>query len=139
MGERGHDHVRSHYGLSRVAERWEELYREVLARKGLVLAPRVSGVGEAEARGRNRRCGRRRTPIDLQILLPEVETAPPDGVVQLTILVDPVRQSALLQVGAERMGGGRGDRSRACRRPELLQLAARLLQRGRDCGEASRP
>jgi glycosyltransferase involved in cell wall biosynthesis len=39
MGEAGHQHVRSHYSLGRVAERWEELYREVLARKGLVLAP----------------------------------------------------------------------------------------------------
>jgi glycosyltransferase involved in cell wall biosynthesis len=39
MGDAGHQHVRSHYGLGRVAERWEELYREVLARKGLVLAP----------------------------------------------------------------------------------------------------
>jgi len=45
MGERGHAHIRSQYGLSRVAERWEELYREVLARKGPALAPRVSGVG----------------------------------------------------------------------------------------------
>jgi glycosyltransferase involved in cell wall biosynthesis len=39
MGDAGHQHVRSHYGLGRVAERWEELYREVLARKGLALAP----------------------------------------------------------------------------------------------------
>jgi glycosyltransferase involved in cell wall biosynthesis len=39
MGDAGHHHVRSHYGLSRVAEQWEELYREVLGRKGLVLAP----------------------------------------------------------------------------------------------------
>ena len=39
MGERGHEHVRAHYGLSRVAERWERLYREALARKGLSLAP----------------------------------------------------------------------------------------------------
>ena len=38
MGERGRDHVRSQYGLHRVVERWEELYREVQARKGLTLA-----------------------------------------------------------------------------------------------------
>ncbi|MBA2458081.1 MAG: glycosyltransferase [Gemmatimonadales bacterium] len=38
MGERGREHIRAHYGLSRVAERWEGLYREVLARKGLALA-----------------------------------------------------------------------------------------------------
>jgi glycosyltransferase involved in cell wall biosynthesis len=37
MGERGRDHIRTHYSLSRVAERWESLYREVLARKGLAL------------------------------------------------------------------------------------------------------
>jgi glycosyltransferase involved in cell wall biosynthesis len=39
MGERGRKHVQTHYGLSRVVDRWEELYREVLARKGLALAP----------------------------------------------------------------------------------------------------
>jgi glycosyltransferase involved in cell wall biosynthesis len=38
MGERGRDRVRTHYGLDRVAERWEDLYREVLVRKGLALA-----------------------------------------------------------------------------------------------------
>jgi len=37
MGERGREHIRTHYGLVRVADRWEELYREVLARKGVVL------------------------------------------------------------------------------------------------------
>jgi glycosyltransferase involved in cell wall biosynthesis len=33
MGTRGYEHVRDHYGLSRVVEQWEELYREVLARR----------------------------------------------------------------------------------------------------------
>jgi glycosyltransferase involved in cell wall biosynthesis len=33
MGERGREHIRSHYGLARVADRWEEIYRAVLARK----------------------------------------------------------------------------------------------------------
>jgi glycosyltransferase involved in cell wall biosynthesis len=33
MGDRGRDHVRVHYGLSRVVERWEELYRTMLAQK----------------------------------------------------------------------------------------------------------
>ena len=41
MGERGREHIRAHYDLTRVAERWEGLYREVLARKGLVLAPEL--------------------------------------------------------------------------------------------------
>ena len=41
MGERGREHIRAHYDLARVAERWEGLYREVLARKGLVLAPEL--------------------------------------------------------------------------------------------------
>jgi glycosyltransferase involved in cell wall biosynthesis len=35
MGERGREHVRAHYGLARVVERWEGLYQDVLARKGL--------------------------------------------------------------------------------------------------------
>jgi glycosyltransferase involved in cell wall biosynthesis len=34
MGRRGREHIRDHYGLDRVVERWEELYREVLLRKG---------------------------------------------------------------------------------------------------------
>jgi glycosyltransferase involved in cell wall biosynthesis len=42
MGERGREHVRLHYGLDRVVDRWEELYREVLARKGLALTPTPS-------------------------------------------------------------------------------------------------
>jgi hypothetical protein len=41
MGDRGREHIRAHYDLTRVAERWEGLYREVLARKGLVLAPQL--------------------------------------------------------------------------------------------------
>ena len=35
MGERGREHVRANYGLNRVAERWERLYLEAMARKGL--------------------------------------------------------------------------------------------------------
>jgi glycosyltransferase involved in cell wall biosynthesis len=42
MGERGREHVRMHHGLTRVVERWEELYREVLARKGISLQPSLS-------------------------------------------------------------------------------------------------
>jgi glycosyltransferase involved in cell wall biosynthesis len=34
MGARGHDHVRQHYGLGRVVDRYEAVYREVLRRKG---------------------------------------------------------------------------------------------------------
>lgn len=32
MGERGREHVRARYGLTQVAERWEAIYHEVLAR-----------------------------------------------------------------------------------------------------------
>jgi glycosyltransferase involved in cell wall biosynthesis len=35
MGARGQDHVRQHYGLGRVVGRYEDIYREVLRRKGL--------------------------------------------------------------------------------------------------------
>jgi glycosyltransferase involved in cell wall biosynthesis len=38
MGERGREHVRTHYGLSRVVDRWEGLYDQVRARKGLAAA-----------------------------------------------------------------------------------------------------
>ena len=34
MGDRARAHVRANYGLDRVVERWEELYREALARNG---------------------------------------------------------------------------------------------------------
>ena len=42
MGERGRNHIRTHYGVREVAERWEALYREVLARKGLALTTRLT-------------------------------------------------------------------------------------------------
>jgi glycosyltransferase involved in cell wall biosynthesis len=42
MGEAGREHVRSHYGLGKMVEQWEDLYRGVLARKGLALAPALS-------------------------------------------------------------------------------------------------
>jgi glycosyltransferase involved in cell wall biosynthesis len=34
MGARGHDHVRQNYGLGRVVDRYEAIYREVLSKKG---------------------------------------------------------------------------------------------------------
>lgn len=42
MGERGREQVQTHYGLGRIVERWEDLYREVLARKRVTLAPTLS-------------------------------------------------------------------------------------------------
>lgn len=42
MGERGREHVRANYGLQRVAERWERVYWDALARKGLALEPSAS-------------------------------------------------------------------------------------------------
>jgi glycosyltransferase involved in cell wall biosynthesis len=42
MGERGRAHVETRYGLHRVAEQWEGLYRDVLVRKGLLPAPELS-------------------------------------------------------------------------------------------------
>ena len=42
LGERGREHVRLRYGLSRVADRWEELYREVQVGKGRALEPSLS-------------------------------------------------------------------------------------------------
>jgi glycosyltransferase involved in cell wall biosynthesis len=37
MGTAGREHVRLNYGLQRVAERWERVYWDALARKGLGL------------------------------------------------------------------------------------------------------
>jgi glycosyltransferase involved in cell wall biosynthesis len=42
MGARSHDHVRQHYGLGRVVDRYEAIYREVLRRKGVPEAERSS-------------------------------------------------------------------------------------------------
>ncbi len=42
MGEAGRDRVRAHYGLGRVADRWEGLYRDILSRKGLALTSSVA-------------------------------------------------------------------------------------------------
>ncbi len=38
MGAHGHDHVRQHYGLGRVVDRYEAVYRAVLRRKGAAAA-----------------------------------------------------------------------------------------------------
>ncbi len=42
MGDQGCEHVRANYGLHRVAERWERVYWDALARKGLTLEPSAS-------------------------------------------------------------------------------------------------
>ncbi|HEY8258004.1 MAG TPA: glycosyltransferase [Gemmatimonadales bacterium] len=42
MGAKGRERVRAHYGLARVADRWEGLYRDVLARKGLAVPTSVA-------------------------------------------------------------------------------------------------
>ena len=56
MGDRGHEHVRAQYGLKRVAERWEAIYREVLASKGLLVDPEsVSACFEGAAAGGQRK------------------------------------------------------------------------------------
>ena len=39
MGMRGGEHVRARYGLERVVQSWEELYREVLGQKGVAVVP----------------------------------------------------------------------------------------------------
>jgi glycosyltransferase involved in cell wall biosynthesis len=42
MGEHGRENVRAHHSLARMVDQWEDLYREVLARKGQALAPALS-------------------------------------------------------------------------------------------------
>jgi glycosyltransferase involved in cell wall biosynthesis len=42
MGERGRERVRSHFGLGQMVGRWEALYREVMARRGLIPATTLS-------------------------------------------------------------------------------------------------
>ena len=42
IGKRGREHVRANYGLHRVAERWERVYWDALARKGFTLEPSAS-------------------------------------------------------------------------------------------------
>ena len=47
LGEQGREHVQAQYGLGRVADRWEAIYREVLARNGTAtsIATSVGAVG----------------------------------------------------------------------------------------------
>jgi hypothetical protein len=42
MGEQGRENIRIHHGLGRMVDQWEDLYREVLTRKGLALAHTLS-------------------------------------------------------------------------------------------------
>jgi glycosyltransferase involved in cell wall biosynthesis len=49
MGDRGRERIRSRYSLDRVVERWEEVYRTIMARKGL--APDPAGAGQAQPGG----------------------------------------------------------------------------------------
>ena len=42
IGARGREHIRNTYGLGHIVDRWESLYREVLARRGSALAPSPS-------------------------------------------------------------------------------------------------
>jgi hypothetical protein len=42
VGGRAREHIRNTYGLSHIVDRWESLYREVLARSGSALAPSPS-------------------------------------------------------------------------------------------------
>lgn len=67
MGERGREHVRIRYGLSRMVGEWEDVYREVLERKGFALAPRAIAVNYlAEAEPTNQRSAGRTggPPVD---------------------------------------------------------------------------
>jgi glycosyltransferase involved in cell wall biosynthesis len=43
LGDRGCEHVRAHYGVDQTVERWEELYRQVLSRNGLLPSLSASG------------------------------------------------------------------------------------------------
>jgi glycosyltransferase involved in cell wall biosynthesis len=54
MGRRGLEHVQTQYGLNRVVDRWDAIYREVLARKGLSLAAPSTLVGSSEVAGGQR-------------------------------------------------------------------------------------
>ncbi len=38
MGEAGRQHILAHFGLDAVVQRWEQLYQELLARKGITIA-----------------------------------------------------------------------------------------------------
>ena len=44
MGQRGQEHIERNYGLERVAERWEEISRDVLARKGAAVGAGRPGI-----------------------------------------------------------------------------------------------
>jgi hypothetical protein len=78
MGERGHEHIRSHYSLGRVAERWEEIYREVLMRKGLPVSAGGPGIDL-----RDRRVQPTRFPLPSREPLPVDNETPVDTAVSM--------------------------------------------------------
>jgi glycosyltransferase involved in cell wall biosynthesis len=51
MGIRGQEHVRAQYGLDRMVERWEDLYSEVLKRRGVQRPATQRPAGLAEVSG----------------------------------------------------------------------------------------
>jgi len=56
MGERGREHIRRRYGLTRLVDEWEEVYQEAAARRGIALPAQPSSsptptVSLAEAGG----------------------------------------------------------------------------------------
>ena len=57
MGVRGRELVRSRYGLNRTVEQWEEVYRDVLSRKGLDARPAGSSRRIAEPLSRGVKSG----------------------------------------------------------------------------------
>jgi glycosyltransferase involved in cell wall biosynthesis len=54
MGRRGLEHVQAHYGLHRVVERWDAVYREVLARKGLAVGAPPALLSSSDVTGGQR-------------------------------------------------------------------------------------
>jgi glycosyltransferase involved in cell wall biosynthesis len=49
LGERGREHIRNRYGLTRVVEQWEDVYRTAMARRGIVPEGARSGPSMAAA------------------------------------------------------------------------------------------
>ncbi len=123
MGARGHDHVRRSYGLGRVVDRYEAIYREVLSKKGRLDGGRVifPSYGPAGRSGGQL--------VDLQVVLPWIHPSPAQRVLQLAVAVDPLAQPALLEGGPE--GVRRGGRYHPEARAACLSEAQRIGKRCR--------
>ena len=54
LGRRGREHIEAHYSLPHIVDLWEQMYRELLQRKGRTLSGTTAAQGEVASSGGQR-------------------------------------------------------------------------------------